>query len=115
MVYYFGFRYAIRKWNLKTPGREDDGEEEASSEQSGQASLILEAIGGASNVEDVYACASRLRLALVDDTRVNEKKLKQLGASGVMKLGDGAVQVIFGSRSEIISDRIKQLLRKGDE
>lgn len=112
-IYYFGFRFAIRKWDLKTPGREDDEEEEVNDKQSDQASLILEAIGGADNIEDVYACASRLRLALVDDTAVNEKKLKQLGASGVIKLGDGAVQVIFGSRSEIICDQIRRLLRKG--
>ncbi|MCC7962833.1 PTS glucose/sucrose transporter subunit IIB, partial [Escherichia coli] len=73
---------------------------------------IIEAVGGFDNIEDVDACATRLRLALVDDKKVNEKRLKELGAAGLVKLGDGGVQVIFGGKSQILRDEIKTVMSR---
>ncbi|AGB41401.1 PTS system, glucose-specific IIBC component [Halobacteroides halobius DSM 5150] len=120
-LYYFGFRFAIRKWDLKTPGREEgefDGgaasvvSANPSDQDNGDSkpAQILEALGGAENIEDIDACITRLRLALVDDSKVDEAKLKELGASGVMKPGGGSVQAIFGPKSDALKDKIKKLM-----
>ncbi|WP_442603242.1 N-acetylglucosamine-specific PTS transporter subunit IIBC [Paenibacillus sp. KN14-4R] len=116
VVYYFLFRFFIVKLNLKTPGREDDedGEEQAGG-TTGKSSLhdkavkVTELIGGKDNIVGLDACITRLRLVLKDDKVVNEAELKKLGAAGVMKLGSGAVQVIFGTQSEMIKDEMKKL------
>ncbi|ANS74123.1 PTS sugar transporter [Paenibacillus yonginensis] len=119
VVYYFLFRIIIVKMNLKTPGREDDVELSATGETAladavasadSQAAKILAAIGGADNVESVDACITRLRLVVKDDQAVSDPTLRGLGASGVMRLGKGAVQVVFGPKSEAIKDEIKKLL-----
>ncbi|CAI0797485.1 glucose-specific PTS transporter subunit IIBC [Serratia ficaria] len=111
-IYYTFFRVLIRKFNLKTPGRE---EEEvimaAPMSRSERPYAIVSAIGGFENIEDVDACATRLRLALIDDSKVDDKRLKALGASGLVKLGDGGVQVIFGGKSQILRDEIKDAMR----
>ncbi|WP_428323572.1 glucose-specific PTS transporter subunit IIBC [Natroniella sulfidigena] len=121
VIYYFGFRFAIRKWDLQTPGREDEQVESVASDIMGgnsasnadkqkRSQAILEALGGAGNIEDIDACITRLRLAVVDDSKVNDKQLKELGASGVMKPGGGSVQAIFGPESDALKDKIKKLL-----
>jgi PTS system D-glucosamine-specific IIC component len=110
VIYYFGFRFAIRKFNLATPGREEDAEVADTVEESNRAESILAALGGAENIEEIDACITRLRVSTVDPSKVNDDKLKQLGASGVMKPGGGAVQAIFGPKSETIKDEIKKLL-----
>jgi len=110
VIYYFGFRFAIRKWDLKTPGREEETEGSVAEAGSNRAESILEALGGAENIEDIDACITRLRVSTVDPSKVNDEKLKQIGASGVMKPGGGAVQAIFGPKSETIKDEIKKLL-----
>ncbi|GAA4859474.1 N-acetylglucosamine-specific PTS transporter subunit IIBC [Paenibacillus vulneris] len=117
VVYYVLFRVLILKFNLKTPGRE---EEELLSAAAGnmsprqrtrdKAQRVLAAIGGAGNVGGVDACITRLRLVLTDDNLVDDKELKGLGASGVMRLGQGAVQIIFGTQSDQLKDEIKKLL-----
>ena len=100
------FRVLIRKLNLKTPGREDEEIAVATTlTREERPYQIIEAVGGFDNIEDVDACATRLRLALVDDKKVNEKRLKELGAAGLVKLGDGGVQVIFGGKSQILARR----------
>lgn len=71
---------------------------------------ILTHIGGPSNIESVDACMTRLRLVVKDEKQVNDSALKQLGAFGVMRLGKGAVQVVFGPQSESIKDAIKNML-----
>ncbi|MCM3038123.1 N-acetylglucosamine-specific PTS transporter subunit IIBC [Paenibacillus motobuensis] len=118
LLYYFLFRIIIVKFNLKTLGREDDEDEEdegsngdrvvASSDS--RAAQILEQIGGPSNIQSVDACITRLRLVVRDDKKVNDSALKKLGASGVMRLGQGAVQVVFGPKSEAIKDEINKML-----
>ncbi|MEF2966064.1 PTS transporter subunit EIIC [Paenibacillus sp. M1] len=126
VVYYFLFRILIVKFNLKTPGREEGDDDVLSMSPDGQsnaaasevaagsgdsrAAKILAQIGGPSNIEAVDACITRLRLVVKDDKAVNDAALKQLGASGVMRLGKGAVQVVFGPQSEAIKDEIKKML-----
>lgn len=118
LVYYLLFRILIVKLNLRTPGREEDQEtekfEEAGADtdsvRDSRAAKVLTHIGGPGNIESVDACITRLRLVVKDDQIVNDAALKQLGASGVMRLGKGAVQVVFGPQSEAIKDEIKKML-----
>ncbi|MEK4510597.1 N-acetylglucosamine-specific PTS transporter subunit IIBC [Paenibacillus sp. FSL K6-2524] len=115
VLYYVIFRFLIVKLNLKTPGREDEDPEEEDT-ASGPVSadsrpaLILAQLGGPSNITSVDACITRLRLIVKDEKAVNDSGLKKLGASGVMRLGKGAVQVVFGPQSEAIKDDIQKLL-----
>ncbi|WP_300178220.1 N-acetylglucosamine-specific PTS transporter subunit IIBC [uncultured Aliivibrio sp.] len=106
-IYYFVFRAVIIKFNLKTPGREDDDEEESSvrgsKETSELAKQYLKALGGHDNLENIDACITRLRLTLKDTSVISEKQLKALGAMGVVKLGSNNVQVILGPLAEIVA------------
>ncbi|WP_211747314.1 N-acetylglucosamine-specific PTS transporter subunit IIBC [Paenibacillus sp. Marseille-Q4541] len=120
VVYYFLFRFVILKFNLKTPGREDDDElvegtvtdadtaAGASTSGDTKADKVLRHIGGTDNIESIDACITRLRLVVRDEKAVNDAELKKLGASGVMRLGQGAVQIIFGTSSEALKDEIKK-------
>ncbi|KUP23069.1 PTS transporter subunit EIIC [Paenibacillus sp. DMB5] len=120
VLYYVLFRFIIVKFNLKTPGREDDLEDDLQEvavgsgrgtvSSSSRAAKILENIGGPSNIRTIDACITRLRLNVNDDKAVKDAALKQLGASGVMRLGQGAVQIVFGPQSEQIKDDIKKLM-----
>lgn len=116
VVYYFLFRFLIVKFNLKTPGREiDDVDVESSKETGGKSSLhdkavmITEMLGGKENIKSIDACITRLRLILHDDKIIDEPGLKRIGAAGIMKLGSGVVQVIFGTQSELIKGEINKL------
>lgn len=113
VVYYFLFRFLIVKLNIPTPGREEDDVTEATaggpSSMQEKAQKVLALIGGKENIVDVDACITRLRLILKDDKVVDEKGLKNLGAAGVMKLGQGSVQIVFGTQSEQLKDQIKKL------
>lgn len=115
VVYYFLFRILIVKLNLKTPGREDDDVEVAAVSGGGSSTMrdkavnVLSNIGGKANIVDVDACITRLRLVVKDEKLVNDKGLKALGAAGVMRLGQGSVQVVFGTQSEQLKDEIKKL------
>ncbi|WP_310833077.1 N-acetylglucosamine-specific PTS transporter subunit IIBC [Paenibacillus pedocola] len=118
VLYYVLFRFIIVKFNLKTPGREDDLDDTfeevsvggTSGASSSRAAKILENIGGPSNIRTIDACITRLRLNVNDEKAVKDAALKQLGASGVMRLGQGAVQIVFGPQSEQIKDDIKKLM-----
>ncbi|TQR29950.1 N-acetylglucosamine-specific PTS transporter subunit IIBC [Brevibacillus brevis] len=114
VIYYALFRFLIVKLNLKTPGREDD--EEMTTTATGRnnsmqdkAIQVLTHIGGKENIVSVDACITRLRLILKDDKKVNDKALKDLGAAGVMRLGQGSVQVVFGTHSELLKEEISKL------
>lgn len=112
VVYYVLFRFMIVKFNLKTPGREDDDAEvtqSGSNSMQDKAQKVLALIGGKENIISVDACITRLRLVLKDDKVVDEKGLKDLGAAGTMKLGQGSVQVVFGTQSELLKDEIRKL------
>jgi len=121
-VYYLLFRFLIVKFNLKTPGREIETEDAgasgaattsaASSKSSSlqeKAVMITEMLGGKENIKSLDACITRLRLIVHDDTIIDEAGLKRIGAAGIMKLGSGAVQVVFGTQSELIKGEMLKL------
>lgn len=113
VIYYFGFRFAIQFWNLKTPGREDDSENEddgaAALSTGSLAENVLEALGGKENLTNLDACITRLRISVNDVDKVNKDRLKRLGASGVMVMGNH-LQVIFGPKSDNIKEQMKQIM-----
>lgn len=119
VVYYILFRFLIKVFKLKTPGREEDIEKEdtvvtntsVDGASDSRAVKILAQLGGPSNINSVDACITRLRLIVKDEKAVNDAGLKKLGASGVMRLGKGAVQVIFGPQSDAIKDDINKLMK----
>lgn len=117
VVFYFVFRFAITKWNLKTPGREDDDEEAekkvvmANDNFTEVASIILEGVGGKDNVMSVDNCITRLRLEVKDNTLVNEKKIKSAGISGVIRPGKTSVQVVVGTKVQFVADEFKKLCK----
>ncbi|MGF1759423.1 N-acetylglucosamine-specific PTS transporter subunit IIBC [Photobacterium sagamiensis] len=112
-LYYAIFRTVIIKFNLKTPGREDDDVEESGitgSKETGElAKQYLKALGGHGNLENIDACITRLRLTLKDSSLANEKTLKALGAMGVVKLGSNNLQVILGPLAEIVAGEMKKI------
>lgn len=121
-VYYFLFRILIVKLNLKTPGREDDDDDEAegasvdagtpaaAANAESKAGKVLASIGGADNITSIDACITRLRLVVKDDKAVKDSELKKLGASGVIRLGKGGVQIVFGPQAEALKDEIKKMI-----
>jgi glucose PTS system EIICBA or EIICB component len=113
VVYYFGFRFAIRKFNLKTPGRElDEEENQAPTGKAGSgdlASNILDAMGGKGNIAHLDACITRLRVSVNDIKEVDKAQLKRLGAAGVLEVGNN-IQAIFGPRSETIKGQMKDIM-----
>ncbi|TDT72309.1 PTS system D-glucosamine-specific IIC component [Hypnocyclicus thermotrophus] len=113
VVYYFLFRFAIRKWDLKTPGREEDEVESEEVSLGGHelAVLVIDALGGKENLKSVDACITRLRVEVADTSKVNDGELKKLGAAGVLKVGANGVQAIFGSKAQFISNDINKMIR----
>ncbi|WP_071461370.1 glucose-specific PTS transporter subunit IIBC [Bacillus massilinigeriensis] len=112
LIYYFGFRFAIRKFNLMTPGREktEESEEDNTAAKGGDLPYnILEAMGGQSNIEHLDACITRLRVAVKDISEVDKNELKKLGAAGVLEVGNN-IQAIFGPRSETIKGQMKDIM-----
>ncbi|HTH61212.1 MAG TPA: PTS glucose transporter subunit IIBC [Paraburkholderia sp.] len=112
-IYYGVFRFVITRFNLKTPGREDDTVESTAAVATGAGGrsreLVL-AFGGRSNITSLDACITRLRISVKDPTRVDEAKLKALGAAGVVRVGDG-VQAIFGPLSENMKTDMQEYLK----
>ena len=109
VVYFCIFYFAIRAFNLKTPGREEsDNAAGATSVLSGteRAKRYIELLGGKGNLVSVSACITRLRLTLIDRDKVDESGLKAMGASGVVRLGTNNLQVILGPQAEIIAGEI---------
>jgi PTS system glucose-specific IIC component len=112
-MYFVVFSFFIRKFNLMTPGREEIDEATAAAHTvTGDAfSLqIVRALGGRSNIVDLDACITRLRVKLKDSSKVNAEKLKAMGAAGVVMVGDG-VQAIFGTRSDVLKTEIGEYLK----
>lgn len=111
VIYYFLFRFFIKKFNLLTPGREES-DENTYSTSSGNNELayeVLEAIGGLQNITHFDACITRLRVTVESIQQVNKDRLKQLGASGVLEVGNN-IQAIFGPRSETIKGQIQDIV-----
>jgi PTS system N-acetylglucosamine-specific IIC component len=114
IFYYIVFRFAIRKFDLPTPGREPEEVisvfEQATPEQISQkAKAIVSALGGKMNIKSQSACITRLRITLLDDTKIDEVKLKQYGVIGLVRLGSGNIQVVVGPQAELISEEIKKI------
>ena len=116
VVFYLVFKFAITKWNLKTPGREDDQEAEtkielANDDFTGMAQIILEGCGGKENIVSIDNCITRLRLEVKDRLAVDEKKIKSSGAAGVIRPGKTSVQVIIGPKVQFVADEFKKLCK----
>ena len=117
VVFYLVFRFAIQKFDLKTPGREDEDDEaaEANIQLSNNnftdiASGVLAGIGGKDNVSSVDYCATRLRFEIRDYTAVNEKAIKAAGAAGVIRPSQKSCQVVIGPKVQFVYDELKKML-----
>jgi N-acetylglucosamine PTS system EIICBA or EIICB component len=113
-IYYGLFRFFIVRFDLKTLGREDDEAGVAVAQVAGGALSLnwIKALGSASNLRSVEACTTRLRLVVIDAARLDEPALKALGARGVLRLADGAVQVVVGPIADQLASEIRQCLRQ---
>ncbi len=117
IIFYVVFRFAIVKFNLKTPGREDDDTDAeqtvvlANNDFTAVAQGVLEGVGGAANVTSIDNCITRLRLEIKDPTLVDEKKIKAAGAAGVIRPGKNNVQVIIGTKVQFVADEFKKLCK----
>lgn len=115
ILYFATFKYFIMKWNLKTPGREDDEEEvklvtkKDYINSKDKSEDILNGIGGIDNVIEVDCCATRLRLTLKDSSKIDEVKLKSTGANGVVIQGN-AVQIIYGPTVQIVKANLEEYI-----
>jgi N-acetylglucosamine PTS system EIICBA or EIICB component len=142
VVYYLLFRFAIKKWNMRTPGREDEAEFEAEQQANltddpaaavlatggtggagavlttpaptsvaadSKAEQLIAAFGGRDNLVNVDACITRLRMEVADKGKVDQARLKALGAAGVIEVGNN-VQAVFGTQAEALKNQIREAL-----
>ena len=119
-IYTSLFYVVIKAMNLPTPGRDNDGEDYSNREDAAQAQTkdqdihtltidVLAALGGKDNLTDIGACITRLRLGVADKSLVDEARLKELGAKGVVHLGEKNMQVIMGALADPIATEMKTL------
>ncbi|MEZ8302648.1 N-acetylglucosamine-specific PTS transporter subunit IIBC [Vibrio splendidus] len=114
-IYYSIFRFAILKFDLKTPGREDVDVAEVNQVSSNEkAAQYLKALGGHANLTSIDSCITRLRLTLKDISIVDEATLKAIGAMGVVKIGANNLQVIIGTEAEEIAHAMTQIPKSQD-
>ncbi|WP_413722300.1 N-acetylglucosamine-specific PTS transporter subunit IIBC [Sodalis sp. RH23] len=129
VIYYLVFRFTIKRFNLLTPGRElavagdeSDGynvdvEPAMATTKSGETQALarryISAVGGSENLTGIDACITRLRLNVKDSSLVNDSLAKNLGAQGVIRLNKESVQVIVGTRAEIIAGAMRTVLAEG--
>ena len=117
VVFYLVFRFAIVKFDLKTPGREDDDLEAeksvvlANNDFTQVAAVILEGLGGKENVTSLDNCITRLRLEIKDYALVDEKKIKSAGVAGVIRPSKTSVQVIVGTKVQFVADEMAKMLK----
>lgn len=137
LLYYVLFSFLIKKFDLKTPGREDDDEEtklytkadvnarrtEAKEGESGsqaenskdsRSAAIAMGMGGRNNITSVDCCATRLRCSIADSSLVDEKLLKSTGAVGVIVKGQG-IQIIYGPQVTVIKSELEAYLAEEHE
>ena len=116
IIFFLVFDIAIKKWDLKTPGREDDDQdgemkiELANNDYTAMAKIILEGLGGKANVTELDHCITRLRLEVKDNLLVDEKKIKSSGISGIIRPSKTAVQVIVGPKVQFVYDEMKKMI-----
>lgn len=114
VVFYLVFDFAIKKFDLKTPGREDDQDAElgidiGNADFAEMAAKILAGVGGKENVTSIDHCVTRLRLEVKDRLLVDEKAIKAAGAAGVIRPGKTSVQVIIGTKVQFVYDEFKKI------
>lgn len=116
--YYLIFSFLIKKFNIMTPGREENStniklytKEDLKNKNNTKSELILEGVGGVDNLVDIDACATRLRLTVVDENLVNEELLKESGSKGLMKKGKG-IQIIYGPQVTVIKSDFEEYVEK---
>lgn len=128
VLYYFVFKFCILKFNLPTPGREENGGEiklytrqdynnkgksdkntSVKDDTDRNSEMILAGLGGRENLLDIDCCATRLRLTVTDPALINEEILKQTGSRGVIKKGKG-IQVIYGPQVSIIKSNLEEYI-----
>ena len=117
IVFYLVFRFAITKFNLMTPGREDEDADEAPAVAASSddkyvaiAKGVLAAVGGKDNVKNVDFCATRLRFEVADSAKVDEAACKKAGAVGVMIPSKESAQVIIGTQVQAVCDELQKLI-----
>lgn len=116
VIYYFTFLFFIKKFNLKTPGRGSDDESPRllkvnTSKLNLKAISMLEALGGKSNIVNIDACITRVRLDVKNNALVDEARLKELGATGIMKMGSKNYQIIIGIIADPLVTHIKAAMK----
>ena len=117
IIFYVVFRFAITKFNLKTPGREDDDTTDetkvvlANNDFTEVARIVLEGLGGKENITSIDNCITRLRLEIKDNTLVDEKVIKSAGVAGIIRPGKTSVQVIIGTQVQHVADEFKKLCK----
>ncbi|WP_353989252.1 N-acetylglucosamine-specific PTS transporter subunit IIBC [Pediococcus argentinicus] len=125
VIYYFGFDFAIKQFNLMTPGREpltDDSDQvvgvevdDQDDKYSRQAKQIYAAIGGKDNISVIDNCTTRLRLQLKDTDLVNQSSVKNAGAAGVNVLDKTNIQIVIGTEVQFVADALSKLFNNGTE
>lgn len=109
-IYYIGFRYIIRKLDLKTPGRErEESEIDIDITDGDLAYNVLDAFGGLKNIKYLDACITRVRVTVKNISLVNRSKLKSLGSADLMIIGDN-IQAIFGPKSDMLKEQMKDII-----
>jgi PTS system N-acetylglucosamine-specific IIC component len=111
-IYYTAFTVCIRRFDIKTPGR--DADTAKPDQPQDRTSALIQALGGKPNFMEVDACTTRLRLLVADASLVDEGALRASGARGVLKLGNGRVQVIVGTEADQLARTIRESLREGE-
>ncbi|MDY2820466.1 MAG: N-acetylglucosamine-specific PTS transporter subunit IIBC [Hominisplanchenecus sp.] len=115
IIYYVVFRFVITKFDLKTPGREDDDDETkavlANNDYTAVAKAVLAGCGDKGNIKSIDNCITRLRLEVKDYTKVDEKAIKAAGVAGVVRPGKTSVQVIIGTKVQFVADEFKKLCK----
>lgn len=109
VIYYFVFRFLIVKLKYKTPGREDKQSQAVTASATELPYAVLEAMGGKANIKHLDACITRLRVEVNDKSKVDIPGLKDLGASGVLEVGNN-MQAIFGPKSDQIKHEMQQIM-----
>ncbi|MBD1574254.1 PTS transporter subunit EIIC [Vibrio sp. S17_S38] len=108
ILYYVVFRFVIRKFDVKTVGREDKMRKEITLDDKDLTALIINHVGGKQNILSSAACITRLRLEVKDQSQVDSAALEDLGAMGVIMIGSSGVQVILGAKAQFVSDIINE-------
>ena len=116
VIYFLVFRWVILRFQLKTPGREDDEPETDDADAGaatgfvGTAGKFIDALGGKENITELDNCATRLRMEVADTSRVDDAALKRAGAAGTMKPGGKSVQVVYGLNVQFVKDAMEKIM-----